>query len=70
MTRVKKTPASILRIVMALMAAVLVGPMVIATPTAGANDDEYIAFYTPPATVNGSPGDLIKSEPARLVYEP
>lgn len=70
MTRVKKMPAAMLRIVMALMASVLVGPLVLATPTAGADESEYIAFYTPPEQVNGSPGDLIKSEPARLVYEP
>ena len=63
-------PAAMLRIVMALMASVLVGPLVLATPTAGADESEYIAFYTPPEQVNGSPGDLIKSEPARLVYEP
>jgi triacylglycerol lipase len=67
---VKKTPMSILRIVTMLMATVLVGPMVLATPTAGADDSEYIAFYTPPEQVNGNPGDIIKSEPARLVYEP
>ena len=71
MTRVKKTPVSVMKIVMAFMAAVLVGPMVYTMPAANANDDEYIAFYTPPADPpSGNPGDIIKTEPARLVYEP
>ncbi|WP_374243357.1 MULTISPECIES: lipase family protein [Mycobacterium] len=34
------------------------------------NEDEYQAFYTPPDPLPGSPGDLIKSEPSRLVLEP
>lgn len=34
------------------------------------NEDEYQAFYTPPDPLPGAPGDLIKSEPSRLVLEP
>lgn len=35
------------------------------------NEDEYIEFYTPPEPLPpGVPGDLIRSEPSRLVLEP
>ncbi len=35
------------------------------------NEDEYQAFYTPPAPLPpGQPGDLIRTEPSRLVLEP
>ncbi|GFG51703.1 triacylglycerol lipase [Mycolicibacterium agri] len=35
------------------------------------NEDEYQAFYTPPDPLPpGAPGDLIRSEPSRLVLEP
>lgn len=35
------------------------------------NEDEYIAFYTPPDPLpDGRPGDVIRSEPSRLVLEP
>lgn len=35
------------------------------------NEDEYQAFYTPPAPLPpGGPGDLIRTEPSRLVLEP
>lgn len=35
------------------------------------NEDEYIAFYTPPDPLpDGLPGDVIRSEPSRLVLEP
>lgn len=47
-------------------------------PNAGAddwypyyNEDEYTEFYTPPDPLPpGQPGDLIRSEPSRLVLEP
>ncbi len=47
-------------------------------PSAAANDwdpyyneDEYTAFYTPPNPLPpGQPGDLLRSEPSRLVLEP
>ncbi|HET6736110.1 MAG TPA: triacylglycerol lipase, partial [Mycobacterium sp.] len=35
------------------------------------NEDEYIEFYTPPDPLPpGEPGDLIRTEPSRLVLEP
>lgn len=35
------------------------------------NEDEYTAFYTPPIPLpDGVPGDLIRTEPSRLVLEP
>lgn len=35
------------------------------------NEDEYLAFYTPPEPLGpGKPGDLIRTEPSRLVLEP
>ncbi len=35
------------------------------------NEDEYAAFYTPPDPLPpGIPGDLIRTEPSRLVLEP
>lgn len=35
------------------------------------NEDEYTAFYTPPDPIPDSlPGDVIRSEPSRLVLEP
>jgi len=35
------------------------------------NEDEYTAFYTPPEPLPpGQPGDLIRTEPSRLVLEP
>ena len=35
------------------------------------NEDEYVEFYTPPDPLPpGQPGDLIRTEPSRLVLEP
>lgn len=35
------------------------------------NENEYVAFYTPPDPLPaGRPGDLIRTEPSRLVLEP
>src|SRR5688572_26443286 len=35
------------------------------------NEDEYQAFYTPPDPLPpGQPGDVVRSEPSRLVLEP
>ncbi|GLP77008.1 secretory lipase family protein [Mycobacterium antarcticum] len=35
------------------------------------NEDQYLAFYTPPEPLPpGRPGDLIRTEPSRLVLEP
>jgi hypothetical protein len=35
------------------------------------NEDEYTEFYTPPNPLpSGRPGDLVRTEPSRLVLEP
>lgn len=40
-------------------------------PRAHADETKYLEFYTPPDPLPaGKPGDLIRSEPMRLVYEP
>ncbi len=40
-------------------------------PYAGADDRQYEEFYTPPDPLPpGQPGDLIRTEPSRLVLEP
>lgn len=60
-----------LRVLIALAVAVLALPAVTVQPPANADETKYLAFYTPPDPLPpGKPGDLIRSEPARLVYEP
>lgn len=73
-----------MRIVVFLLTSLLIGslvgvPAAHATPPDPTNDvrdpkyneDEYTAFYTPPDPLPpGQPGDLIRSEPSRLVLEP
>ena len=40
-------------------------------PVARADESQYIEFYTPPDPLPpGAPGDLIRFEPSRVVYEP
>ncbi|BBY28655.1 lipase family protein [Mycolicibacterium sediminis] len=72
-----------IRVMAFLLAALLVGGLGVA-PAAYAepdptndvrdpkyNEDEYLAFYTPPEPLPpGVPGDLIRTEPSRLVLEP
>ncbi|WP_428370256.1 lipase family protein [Mycolicibacterium sp.] len=56
-------------LVTALVALIpaVVGP----APLASADETKYLTFYTPPDPLpEGKPGDLIRTEPARLVYEP
>ncbi|MCI4676372.1 lipase family protein [Candidatus Mycolicibacterium alkanivorans] len=49
----------------------LVVPNGIHVPTASADETKYLEFYSPPDPLPaGKPGDLIRSEPMRLVYEP
>jgi hypothetical protein len=49
----------------------LVSPGVNEGAVARADESQYIAFYTPPDPLPaGKPGDLIRSEPSRLVLEP
>jgi hypothetical protein len=46
-------------------------PLLAVTPSAIADDRHYEAFYTPPDPLPpGKPGDLIRTEPSRLVLEP
>ena len=66
-----------------LLALLLIGSIGIAPPTLADddptndahdpyfNEDEYQEFYTPPDPLPpGAPGDLIRTEPSRLVLEP
>jgi len=69
------------RVVGVVVALLLIGcvgiaPAAVADPSNDAwhpyfNEDEYAAFYTPPDPLPpGMPGDLIRTEPSRLVLEP
>jgi hypothetical protein len=65
-----------------LLALLLIGSIGVAPPTHADdptndahdpffNEDEYQEFYTPPDPLPpGAPGDLIRTEPSRLVLEP
>jgi len=58
------------------LVALLIVPLVVTAlmtvlPEAHADDRHYEQFYTPPETLPaGRPGDLIRTEPQRLVLEP
>lgn len=55
-------------IVLCVVASV---PFSVNTPDARADESQYWAFYTPPDPLPaGVPGDLIRTEPSRLVLEP
>lgn len=60
------------RFLLAVLAVIVVtigGPW--GAPPAAADESRYTAFYTPPQPLpEGEPGDLIRSEPSRLVLEP
>jgi hypothetical protein len=46
-------------------------PFTASMPVARADESRYLAFYTPPNPLPaGAPGDLIRTEPSRLVLEP
>jgi Secretory lipase len=46
-------------------------PALVVAPNARADDQQYEEFYTPPDPLPpGNPGDLIRTEPSRLVLEP
>ena len=71
MTRLVSTARGAGRLAIALMGVVLALAVVVPSQRASADDAQYIAFYTPPDPLPaGNLGDVIKSEPARLVYEP
>jgi hypothetical protein len=60
-----------LRVGAALLAIILTVFAVGVTPLASADEDQYTAFYTPPDPLpDGKPGDLIRTEPSRIVLEP
>ena len=55
----------------ALLIPVTMGTAVSAADDPYYNEDEYVAFYTPPDPLPpGVPGDLIRTEPSPLVLEP
>ncbi|CAN5240117.1 lipase family protein [soil metagenome] len=63
------------RLVLGFAALLAIGlatiPAVNITPPAHADESGYQEFYTPPDPLPpGKPGDLIRSEPSRLVLEP
>src|SRR6476646_1987370 len=58
---------------LAALAAILLAvvPCIDVAPIARADDRQYEEFYTPPDPLPpGAPGDLIRTEPSRLVLEP
>lgn len=63
-----------LGLALALVLAVVGGYAAVAIPSAAtsrADEAQYAAFYTPPDPLGpGSAGDLIRTEPSRLVLEP
>lgn len=62
---------ALLRLLTAVLASVLVLPAIVPQPSAAADETKYLEFYTPPDPLPaGKPGDLIRSEPMHLVYEP
>jgi Secretory lipase len=68
-----KISTRILGILLAAATVLLLvaSPAVRLAPPASADDELYEAFYTPPDPLPpGQPGDLIRTEPSRLVLEP
>lgn len=60
-----------LRAMMAALCVVTLSPFIASAPVAGADESRYLAFYTPPNPLpESAPGDLIRTEPSRLVLEP
>ncbi len=52
-----------------LIVATILAPLAHADPP-DPPGDQYTAFYMPPDPIPGEPGDLIRHEPSKLVYEP
>lgn len=60
-----------LRAMIAALCVVTLSPFIAGVPVARADESRYLAFYTPPNPLpEGAPGDLIRTEPSRLVLEP
>ncbi|MGJ6123865.1 lipase family protein [Mycolicibacterium sp. Y3] len=54
-----------------MMSALSVVSTIAVTPVARADDRQYEQFYTPPEPLPpGQPGDILRTEPSRLVLEP
>jgi hypothetical protein len=59
------------RLILALATLLLTLPALMVGGEARADESQYLEFYTPPEPLPaGQPGDLIRSEPSRLVLEP
>lgn len=62
---------AVVRTTLTLLATIALAAAVAPQPAAHADEQQYEAFYTPPAPLPpGKPGDLIRTEPSRLVLEP
>lgn len=62
---------SLISLVAVALAVPLIGTPVVANADEGLFEPQYQEFYTPPEPLPpGKPGDLIRSEPSRLVLEP
>lgn len=60
-----------IRTVVTVLCIVAAVPFAAYAPVAQADESQYWAFYTPPDPLPaGAPGDLIRTEPSRLVLEP
>lgn len=60
-----------LRAMIAALCVVTLSPFIAGMPVARADESRYLAFYTPPNPLpEGAPGDLIRTEPSRLVLDP
>jgi hypothetical protein len=58
-------------VIVAIVVGLAITPIVTVAPAARADERQYEQFYTPPDPLPpGRPGDLIRTEPSRLVLEP
>jgi secretory lipase len=66
-----RSAESFLRALIAALCVATLSPFIASMPFARADESRYLAFYTPPNPLpEGAPGDLIRTEPSRLVLEP
>jgi Secretory lipase len=62
---------TLIALVVVIISAMTAVSISVNVPTARADEQQYEAFYTPPDPLpTGAPGDLIRTEPSRLVLEP
>lgn len=72
-TRPSKGLSTVRRVVglIAMATATVALSVVVTVPRAVADEGRYLEFYTPPNPLpEGQPGDLMRTEPSRLVLEP